>query len=80
MRKKNCIVRRSTEGWDRASCSYVVSRPENNNRGRPGLFRFSKTSVSEAKLFTRGTACTVLKSLKRADPRRDESIYVVVEV
>jgi len=76
---KNFVIRRTTDGWDRAASSYVVRRPSPSGKGAKGTFRFAKTSLVEAEKFDEGKARKILRSLKREDQRKDESTYAIVE-
>jgi len=77
--KKTFVIRRTTEGWDRASSSYVVERSQPVNKSIGGGYRFAKTSLSEAVQFEQTTAKKILTSLKRNDSHKGESTYTLIE-
>lgn len=77
--RKFYVIRRTTEGWDRAASSYVVERSQSVDRSLGGGYRFSKTSIMEASWFERPTAKKILTSLKKKDHRRGESTYALIE-
>jgi len=79
MRKKTFVIRRTTEGLDRAASSYVVERSTPVGKSVGGAYRFAKTALTEAVAFDQNTAKKVLSSLKRTDNRKDESTYTIIE-